>query len=126
MAKIIDSLPAILQTPALKNFFEGTVEQLFSKANTISINGYVGNQSGEEHKVEGSFISEYNADRQQYAFSPVVNTIDLVTGKTDSVVFYDEFIDTLKNFGAPVRDHNHIFASNYQTFLPTPQMYLKF
>ena len=25
MAKIIDSLPAILQTPALKNFFEGTV-----------------------------------------------------------------------------------------------------
>lgn len=118
MAKIIDSLPAILQTPALKNFFEGTVEQLFSKANTISINGYVGNQSGEEHKVEGSFISEYNADRQQYAFSPVVNTIDLVTGKTDSVVFYDEFIDTLKNYGAPVRDHNHIFASNYQTFLP--------
>jgi len=118
MAKIIDSLPAILQTPALKNFFEGTAEQLFSKANTISVNGYVGNQTGEEYNVEGSFISEYNADRNQYAFSPVVNTLDLVTGNTDSVVFYDEFVDTLKNYGAPVRDHNHLFASNYQTFLP--------
>ena len=51
MAKIIDSLPAILQTPALKNFFEGTAEQLFSKANTISVNGYVGNQTGEEYNV---------------------------------------------------------------------------
>ena len=46
MAKIIETLPAILQTPALKNFFEGTVEQLFSKANTIPLAGYIGNQTG--------------------------------------------------------------------------------
>ena len=118
MAKIIETLPAILQTPALKNFFEGTVEQLFSKANTIPLAGYIGNQTGEESGLAGSFIREYNADRQQYALSPVINTIDTVSGNSDSVIFYDEFVDTLKNYGAPVRDHNHLFASNYQTFLP--------
>ena len=118
MAKIIETLPAILQTPALKNFFEGTVEQLFSKANTIPLAGYIGNQTGEESGLAGSFITEYNADRQQYALSPVINTIDTVSGNSDSVIFYDEFVDTLKNYGAPVRDHNHLFASNYQTFLP--------
>ena len=118
MAKIIETLPALLQTPALKNFFEGTVEQLFSKANTIPLAGYIGNQTGEESGLAGSFISEYNADRQQYALSPVINTLDIVSGNSDSVIFYDEFVDTLKNYGAPVRDHNHLFASEYQTFLP--------
>ena len=118
MAKIINTLPAILQTPALKNFFEGTAEQLFSKANTIPLTGYVGNQTGEESGITGAFIQEYNADRQQYALSPVVNTLDSVSGNSDSVIFYDEFIDTLKNYGAPTRDHNHIFEDNYQTFLP--------
>ena len=118
MAKIIETLPTILQTPALKNFFEGTVEQLFSKANTIPLTGYIGNQSGEESALPGSFISEYNADRQQYALSPVLTTTNAVTGNSDSVLFYDEFVDTLRNYGAPVRDHNHLFASNYQTFLP--------
>ena len=118
MAKIINTLPAILQTPALKNFFEGTAEQLFSKANTIPLTGYVGNQTGEESGIAGAFIQEYNADRQQYALSPVVNTLDTVSGNSDSVIFYDEFIDTLKNYGAPTRDHNHIFEDNYQTFLP--------
>ena len=118
MAKIINTLPTILQTPALKNFFEGTVEQLFSKANTIPLTGYIGSQQGEEFGLGGSFISEYNADRQQYALSPVVNTLDAVSGNSDSVIFYDEFVDTLRNYGAPTRDHNKIFESDFQTFLP--------
>ena len=39
--KIYQKLPAILQTTAIKNFFESTVEQLFSKSNVESIQGYI-------------------------------------------------------------------------------------
>ena len=35
-------LPANQQTTAVKNFFESTVEQLFSKANVEEISGFVG------------------------------------------------------------------------------------
>ena len=35
-------LPANQQTTAVKNFFESTVEQLFSKANIEQVSGFVG------------------------------------------------------------------------------------
>ena len=46
--KLYKKLPGILQTDATKNFFESTVEQLFSKANVEVINGYVGVQKSED------------------------------------------------------------------------------
>ena len=116
--KIVETLPAILQTPALKNFFEGTVEQLFSKANTINLSGYIGNQSGEEVNLSSPFIEEYNADRTHYSLSPVVNTLNEITDNSENVIFYDEFVDTLKNYGAPAIDQNKLFESNVQTFMP--------
>ncbi|SVC74968.1 uncharacterized protein METZ01_LOCUS327822, partial [marine metagenome] len=116
--KIVETLPAILQTPAIKNFFEGTVEQLFSKANTINLSGYIGNQSGEEANLSSPFIEEYNADRTHYSLSPVVNTINEITGNSENIIFYDEFVDTLKNYGASTIDQNKLFESNVQTFMP--------
>ena len=39
MAKIYKQLPEVLQTEANKNFFETTVEQLFSASNVEIISG---------------------------------------------------------------------------------------
>ena len=39
--KIVTKLPGVLQTPAIKNFFESTVEQLYSKANTENVKGLI-------------------------------------------------------------------------------------
>ena len=35
-------LPVVLQTTAIKNFFEYTVDQLYSEANVETLNGFVG------------------------------------------------------------------------------------
>ena len=46
--KIVNQLPIVLQTKAIKNFFEATVEQLYSQANTVPLAGFIGKKTGEK------------------------------------------------------------------------------
>ena len=58
MAKIYKQLPEILQTEANKNFFETTVEQLFSVSNVEVISGFLGKQISSDFNSNGSYIRE--------------------------------------------------------------------
>lgn len=116
--KIYTKLPGSLQTTAIKNFFEGTVEQLFSKANVDQIQGFIGNRTGEDLNFDGTFIQEPTYTKQAYALTPAVNTINETTGKSENLIFYDELIDTLKTYGVNTADHNKIFSEKYASFLP--------
>ena len=107
--KIYKKLPGVLQTTAIKNFFESTVEQLFSKANSEIINGFVGERSSENHKSGAAFLQEETATRQFYSLSPVVNTINVATGDSENLIFFDELLDTLKTYGVDTKNQNKIF-----------------
>ena len=116
--KTFNNLPVVLQTTAIKNFFDNTVDQLYSKANTEILKGYIGTQSGDEINLSGAFITSGDADRTAYALSPAVNNINPVTGESENIIFYDELCNTLRAYGVNTRNHNSIFASNFNTFLP--------
>ena len=116
--KIVNQLPVVLQTKAIKNFFEATVEQLYSEANTVPLAGFIGKKTGEDTGLTGAFITENNADRRQYNLSPAVNNINPVTGDSENLIFYDEFIDTLKVYGVNTSNHNKLFGSGYRSFVP--------
>ena len=116
--KIYKKLPGVLQTTAIKNFFESTVEQLFSKANSEIINGFVGERSAENHKSGAAFLQEETATRQFYSLSPVVNTINVATGDSENLIFFDELLDTLKTYGVDTKNQNKIFGENYYSYLP--------
>lgn len=116
--KIYRQLPEYLQTTANRNFFEVTVEQLFSQANTETFKGLIGTQRSSDYNAEGSFIRENTATRHHYSLTPVVNTINSTTGDPDNYVFFDEFIDTLDTYSVDVTNQNRLFGSDYQTFLP--------
>jgi len=116
--KIYKQLPAILQTTAIRNFFENTVEQLFSKANVDQISGYVGPLGSRDYAQSSSYLPERTLDRRRYALSPTINTTNPITGDPDNVLFYDEIIDLLRNYGVPVNDHNRVFDSEHYHFLP--------
>ena len=79
--KIVKQLPVVLQTKAVRNFFEATVEQLYSEANTVPLAGFIGKKTGDDAKLQGAFIKEDNADRSQYNLTPAVNNINPVTGE---------------------------------------------
>jgi hypothetical protein len=116
--KIVKQLPVVLQTKAVRNFFEATVEQLYSEANTVPLAGFIGKKTGDDAKLQGAFIKEDNADRRQYNLTPAVNNINPVTGDSENLIFYDEFIDTLKVYGVNTSNHNKLFGSRYRSFVP--------
>ena len=111
-------LPAVLQTTAVKNFFEYTVDQLYSEANVETLNGFVGTPDWDGIRAQGSYIQEPTATKQAYALSPTVNTISPETGEPESLIYYDEVVDILKTYGVDVRNQNKIFDSPYYTFSP--------
>ena len=116
--KIVKQLPVVLQTSAIRNFFEATVEQLYSQSNTVPLAGFIGKKTGDDVGLEGAFLKEDNADRRQYNLTPAVNNINPVTGDSENLIFYDEFIDTLKVYGVNTSNHNKLFGSVYRSFVP--------
>ena len=79
--KLYKKLPSVVQTTAIKNFFDSTVEQLFSKSNVEQIQGYIGSPSSLDVNATGKFIPEQTISRRFYGLTPTVNTINKTTGK---------------------------------------------
>lgn len=115
--KIYKKLPVVLQTTAIKNFFESTVEQLFSKANVETVSGYIGSKTSNDVGITG-YIAEPNSDKAHYALSPVVNTINYTTKESTDFIFFDELIDILSTYGVDTSNQNKIFGSNFYSFVP--------
>tara|TARA_B110000444_G_C18850840_1_gene605429 strand:- start:5923 stop:8385 length:2463 start_codon:yes stop_codon:yes gene_type:complete len=116
--KIYQKLPAILQTTAIKNFFESTVEQLFSKSNVESIQGYIGSPSSDDVNVSGKFLLEPTTVKKFYGLTPAVNTLNTTTGKSENLFFYDELVETLDTYGVNTKNHNKMFSEKFASFLP--------
>ena len=93
--KYFDLLPIQHQTSVNKNFFESTVEQLFSKANIENIQGFIG--TPRESQSNTVFISQPAPNRDYYSFDPVVTTVDSVSGKPTNLTFYEDFLYDLRN-----------------------------
>ena len=114
MAKIYEQLPVVNQTTAVKNFFESTVEQLFAEANSEIITGFIGKKTSDDHNVDIAYLTEPTVDRTFYSLSPVVNTLNLTTGKSEDFIFFDEYINTLKIYGANTINQDKIFTNLYE------------
>lgn len=116
--KVYQKLPAVLQTTAIKNFFESTVEQLFSKSNVEPIQGYIGSPSNDDINVAGKFLAEPTTTKRFYGLTPTVNTINTSTGESENLFFYDELVETLETYGVNTKNHNKIFSEKFASFLP--------
>ena len=111
--KVYQKLPAVLQTTAIKNFFESTVEQLFSKSNVEPIQGYIGSPSSDDVNVSGKFLAEPTTTKRFYGLTPAVNTINTTTGTSENLFFYDELVETLETYGVNTKNHNKIFSEKF-------------
>lgn len=116
--KVYQKLPAVHQTTAIKNFFESTVEQLFSKSNVETIQGYIGSPSKDDINTGGKFLAEPTTVKRFYGLTPTVNTINTSTGNSENLFFYDELVETLETYGVNTKNHNKIFSEKFASFLP--------
>ena len=111
-------LPVIHQTPVIKNFFDTTVEQLFSKANVESMSAYVGRREEDLLDARDTYILQPTADRDKFSLEPAVSSIDQTTGKSTNIMFYEDYINVLKSYGVNTLNQNSIFDTEAYTFLP--------
>ena len=116
--KLYKKLPGVLQTNAVKNFFESTVEQLYSESNVEVIKGYIGTRTSYDSGLSGAWIPHKDHIRDEYSLSPVVNTINSNSGVSENFIFFDEFTSTLENYGVDTTDQNLTFSEDFTTFIP--------
>ena len=114
--KYFDLLPIQHQTSVNKNFFESTVEQLFSKANIENIQGFIG--TPRESQSNTVFISQPAPNRDYYSFDPVVTTVDSVSGKPTNLTFYEDFLYDLRSKGGLIENHDRLFKTNQYAYAP--------
>ena len=116
--KQYNKLPANQQTPAVKNFFESTVEQLFSKANIEQVSGFVGRKEFEQFDPRDRYVSQPTSGRNFYSFEPVVSSVNQITGRSENNVFFDDFTNILESYGADTSKQNVLFDTEFYSFLP--------
>lgn len=116
--KIFKKLPIVLQTPTQKEFFDATVEQLFSERNIEKLQGFVGRKSGSVYDVEkDKHISAPNFERSAYQLEPMSFSKDLDVEDTNQL-FYQDFVNYLKFNGGNVDNHDRLFSESYYSFSP--------
>ena len=111
-------LPANQQTTAVKNFFESTVEQLFSKANVEQISGYIGRREFEQFEPLDRYVVHPTSGRNFYSFEPVVSSVNTITGRSENNVFFEDFKNILKSYGSDTSKQNILFDTDFYSFLP--------
>ena len=111
-------LPVVNQTTTIKNFFDTTVEQLFSKSNIESISAYVGSKDFSVFEPKDTYKIEHSPTRDKYSLEPVTNNINQLTGLSENQMFYEDFLNVLKSYGVDTQNQNTLFDTNFYSFLP--------
>lgn len=111
-------LPVVHQTPVIKNFFDTTVEQLFSKANVETMSAYVGKRDEDLLNARDTYVLQPTADRDKFSLEPAVSSIDQTTGRSTNIMFYEDYINVLKSYGVNTLNQNSVFDTEAYTFLP--------
>ena len=113
------TLPHVLQSTKLKNFFDSTVDQWFKNENSTFEKGFVGQRQGRLlNTTKDSYIAEPTVDRINYQLEPatVVRNADTQTISYQST--YDDVVNKIRYDGGNVKNHSRLFESSYYSYAP--------
>ena len=126
MAKVSSKLPEFLQNPKLKNFFDGTVEQAFSKADNEKVTEWIGRKYGTYYNpFKDNYKQESNSLRQNYQLETTATLKDPASLVTTDSIFFNEALDYIVNENGRINNQNRLFGQKYYTYSP-PIDYDKF
>jgi hypothetical protein len=116
-AKAISFLPEILQTEKLKNFFDGTVEQVFSKADDVRVTEYIGRKSDVYYRpYKDNYKTESVKNRRAYQLEPAGIIKDPSSKQIRDSVFYSEVLNYIDSENGKTIDQNRLFGQKHYTF----------
>ena len=115
--KTINKLPEFLQTNKLRNFFDGTVEQLFSKPESEKTTEWIGRKYGVNYVTsKDNYKPESSKARQNYQLEPAAIIRDPDNLLTVDATFYDEALNFIQTENGKVNNQNRLFDQKYYTF----------
>ena len=116
-AKAITFLPEILQNEKLKNFFDGTVEQAFSKANDTRVTEFIGRKSNVNYRPsKDNYKTEKIKNRKTYQLEPAGIIKDPDSKITTDSIFYSEILNYIDSENGKTIDQNRLFGQKHYTF----------
>jgi hypothetical protein len=116
--RVLNLLPSINQTETLQKFFNASADHLFEPAKNISLNGYIGRSIDYTEESETNFyVKESNVQRQFYQLEPTMVSVD-TDGNTQSTLFYEDLINSIRFQGGITNNHNRLFSQNYFSWCP--------
>jgi len=119
-------LPEVFQTEKLKNFFDGTVEQVLRKPNDEKTTEYIGRKTDVYFdSSKDNYKIEKTKNRQNYQLEPGIVLKDNDSGETTNAIFYNEILDHIDHENGIVSNQNRLFNQKYYSFSP-PIDYDKF
>ena len=110
----IAHLPAFYRTDTNQRFLGSTIDPLIQKGSLERLDGWVGKLDAYTRQTSDIYIPAVNDDRKAYQLDPTVTYIDQDTSSVnpeDQVKFtgtYDDYINQLKYYGAPVNNHDRL------------------
>ncbi len=116
--RAIDLLPEIFQTPANKQFFVATVEQMTQEAALTRTQGFVGRRIGPGVNPNDRYITEPTATRTDYQLEPGVVFQKPDTTTVEDLVTFPGIVDSLEVQGADVTRLDRLFQSEFYSFDP--------
>ena len=111
------NLPKNIQTTTVKNFFESTVEQLFSKSNVENLSAYIGRKEFDDYDPDTDvYVPQSTPTREKYSLEPVVNSVDQLTGRSSNLMFYSDFLNVLDSYGVDTQNQNNLFNTDFYSY----------
>mgnify|MGYP003349045106 FL=1 len=104
--KALNFIPEVFHTDKLKNFFDGTVEQVFSKANSEKTTEYIGRKYDTYYlPSKDNYKLETNKNRSNYQLETAVVIRDADSKQVNDAVFYNEMIDYVSTENGKTNKH---------------------
>jgi hypothetical protein len=116
--KLSTLLPKYIQTRSNRNFFDATVQTLFSNETSENVSGYIGEKPISSFNANTDFyIEEVSKDRENYQLSPIVVKTN-ADGSVENQSFYTDIVDHLRYQGANINSHERLFRQEFYSFSP--------
>jgi len=111
----INFLPGAFRTSTNQRFLGATLDQLYTQAVNVPINGYIGRTFAPTYKLQDNYVPELDTARKHYQLEPSITIKD----DNNNVTFSSGYLDLLKsiaNSNGITNNHQRLFSAEAYSF----------
>ena len=112
--RTVAHLPHYYRTDANEKFLSSTLDPAIQKGKLERLDGYIGRLDSYTRNITDNYLGATTKSRTQYQLEPTVTVADVDTTSTtidEKIKFtatYDDFLNQLGYFNAPVDNHDRL------------------